>query len=103
DAEKRNFPIWTFPGNLRLAGDSHRILSDLLAVLKARADSAFKARAAERVKALAAEGAARREQAAKAAANRGKPGEITPHYLCSVLAKALDPDAVVLNEAIRNG
>ena len=26
DAEKRNFPIWTFPGNLRLPGDSHRIL-----------------------------------------------------------------------------
>ena len=38
DAEKRNFPIWTFPGNLRLPGDSHRILSDLLAALKARAD-----------------------------------------------------------------
>ena len=33
DAEKRNFPIWTFPGNLRMSGDSHRILSDLLAVL----------------------------------------------------------------------
>ena len=32
DAEKRNFPIWTFPGNFRMAGDSHRILSDLLAV-----------------------------------------------------------------------
>ena len=42
DAEKRNFPIWTFPGNLRMAGDSHRILSDLLAVLKARADDGFK-------------------------------------------------------------
>ena len=57
DAEKRNFPIWTFPGNLRMAGDSHRILSDLLAVLKARADDGFKKRAAERVKKLAEEGA----------------------------------------------
>ena len=56
DAEKRNFPIWTFPGNLRMAGDSHRILSDLLAVLKARADDGFKKRAAERVKKLAEEG-----------------------------------------------
>ena len=38
DAEKRNFPMWTFPGNLRLPGDSHRILTDLLAALKAKAD-----------------------------------------------------------------
>lgn len=103
DAEKRNFPIWTFPGNLRMAGDSHRILSDLLAVLKVRADDGFKKRAAERVKTLAAEGAARREQAAKLAANPGKPSEINPHYLCAALAKALPADSVVLNEAIRNG
>jgi len=103
DAEKRNFPIWTFPGNLRLPGDSHRILSDLLAILKARADDGFKARAAARVARMAEEAAARREQAAKLGANRGKPGEINPHYLCAVLGKALEPGDVVLNEAIRNG
>src|SRR6478735_5129053 len=102
DAEKRNFPIWTFPGNLRLPGDSHRILSDLLAALKARADESFKTRAAARVAKLAEEAAARRDQAAKLAANRGKPGEINPHYLCSVLARALEPTDVVLNEAILN-
>jgi acetolactate synthase-1/2/3 large subunit len=103
DAEKRNFPIWTFPGNLRLAGDSHRILSDLLAALKARADEGFRARASARVARMAGEGAARREQAAKLAANRGKGGEINPHYLCAVLAQALGPGDIVLNEAIRNG
>ena len=61
DAEKRNFPMWTFPGNLRLQGDSHRILSDLLAALKARADEGFKTRAAARVARMAEEarGAAR--------------------------------------------
>ena len=78
DAEKRNFPIWTFPGNLRLPGDSHRILSDLLAALKARADDGFKTRAAARVAELAEEGAARREQAAKLAANRGTAGRDQP-------------------------
>ena len=103
DAEKRNFPIWTFPGNLRLPGDSHRILSDLLAALKARADAGFKARAAERVKRLAEEGQARREQAAKAAANRGTRGRSTRIILCAALAKALKPTDIVLNEAIRNG
>ncbi len=103
DAEKRNFPMWTFPGNLRLQGDSYRTLSDLLAVLKARADHGFRSRAEVRVARLAEEGKARREQAAKAAANRGAPGQINPHYLCATLAKALDPEAIVLNEAIRNG
>jgi acetolactate synthase I/II/III large subunit len=103
DAEKRNFPMWTFPGNLRLPGDSHRILADLLAVLKAKAGSGFKARAAERVKRLAKEGNARREQAAKAAAAPGAVGQINPHYLCAALAKALKPSDIVLNEAIRNG
>jgi acetolactate synthase-1/2/3 large subunit len=103
DSEKRNFPIWTFPGNLRLNGDSHRILADLLAALKARADAGFRSRAAARVAKLAEEGKARREQAAKTAANRGVAGQISPHYLCATLAKALDPSAIVLNEAIRNG
>jgi acetolactate synthase-1/2/3 large subunit len=103
DAEKRNFPIWTFPGNLRLQGDSYRILADLLAALKARADAGFKAKAAARVAALAKEGMARREAAAKLAANRGEPGQINPHYLAAELAKALKPDDIVLNEAIRNG
>ena len=103
DAEKRNFPMWTFPGNLRLPGDSHRILSDLLAALKANADAGFKTRAAARVAKLAEEGKTRREQAAKLAANRGSPGEISPHFVCAALAKALKPSDIVLNEAIRNG
>lgn len=102
DAEKRAFPMWTFPGNLRLQGDSHRILADLLAAMKARADAAFRITAAARVETLAEENKARREQAAKAAAQRGAPGQINPHFLCAALAKALDPSAIVLNEAIRN-
>jgi acetolactate synthase I/II/III large subunit len=103
DAEKRNFPMWTFPGNLRLGGDSFRILSDLLALLKTRADDGFKKRAGARVAALAEEGKARRALAAKAAANRGVPGQVTPAFLCASLARALEPSAIVLNEAIRNG
>ena len=65
--------------------------------------SGFKARAAERVKRMAEEGKARREQAAKAAATPGTVGQINPHFLCAALAKALKPSDIVLNEAIRNG
>jgi acetolactate synthase-1/2/3 large subunit len=103
DAEKRNFPMWTFPASLRLQGDSHRVLSDLLAVLKAKADGAFKTRAAARVAKLAEEGQARRDGAARLAHQRGSAGQISPHYVCAALAKALKPTDIVLNEAIRNG
>jgi acetolactate synthase-1/2/3 large subunit len=102
DAEKRSFPMWTFPANLRLQGDSFRFLSDLLAALKGRADGSFRARAVARVKELAEEGSARREQAARMATDPGKAGEINPHFLCAALAKALKPEDIVLNEAIRN-
>src|SRR5262249_44624140 len=103
DAEKRGFPMWTFPANLRLQGDSCRFRADLLAALKAKADAAFKARAAARVKELAEEARGRREQTARLAANPGGTGEINPHFVCATLAKALDPADIVLNEAIRNG
>jgi acetolactate synthase-1/2/3 large subunit len=102
DAEKRAFPMWTFPANLRLQGDSYRFFVDLLAVLKARADAGFKARAAARVKAMGEELRARREQAAKLAADPGKPGEINAHFLCAALARALKPSDIIVNEAIRN-
>ena len=46
DPEKRAIPMWTFPANLRLQGDSCGFYADLLAVLTARADAGFKARIA---------------------------------------------------------
>lgn len=102
DAEKRGFPMWTFPANLRLQGDSCRFYADLLLALKARADQGFMSRAAARVNEIAAEGIARREQAATLAKDPGVQGEINPHFLCAALAKVLGPADVVINEAIRN-
>ena len=102
DAEKRGFPMWTFPANLRLQGDSCRFYADLLATLKAKADAGFRTRAAARVKELAAESVARRDQAAKLAADPGVAGEINAHFLCAALVKALGPSDVIINEAIRN-
>lgn len=103
DAEKRVMPMWNFPGNLRIQGDSHRVLVDLLAALEARADAGFRERAARRVTALAEEHAARRKQAATLAAEPGAPGQINPHFLCAAVARALLPEDIILNEAIRNG
>ncbi len=102
DAEKRGFPMWGFPGHLRVQGDSYRILAQLLEALKARAGKAFHMAAAARVTRLAAERDARLAAAAKLAAEPGSSGQINPHYLCAAIGHALEPDDIVLNEAIRN-
>ncbi len=102
DILKPASPMWTFPGHMRMQGDSGRILQQLLDALKAKATPKFKAAAAERVKALTAERDARRENAKKLAANKGKDDEINPHYLFSELNKHLAPDDVVFNEGVRN-
>ncbi len=102
DPDKRGFPMWSFPGHLRVQGDSHRILTQLLDVLKSRATHAFRAAADARVKRLAGERDARLAQAAALASNPGDVGRINPHYLCAAIGRAVGPDDIVLNEAITN-
>jgi acetolactate synthase-1/2/3 large subunit len=102
DAVKRGFPMWGFPSSLRIEGDSRRILAQLLEALRARATPEFAARARERVAALAAEQHARAEGAARLAAGKGTRGSINPHYLCAELGRAIAPEDILLNEAVRN-
>ena len=102
DILKQASPMWTFPGNMRMQGDSGRILEQLLAELKAKATPKFKQAAAARVAALTAERNARIENTKKLAANKGKHDEINPHYLFAELNKVLKDDDIVFNEAIRN-
>ena len=58
--------------------------------------------ARKRVEALTAERKAWRENAKKLATDKGKMGEINPHYIFAELNKLLKPDDVVLNEGVRN-
>jgi len=102
DVVKQAIPMWGFPNNLRIAGDSCRILAQLLQELKARATPEFRDAAAKRVAALAKEHEARMREAAKLAADRGAPGRISPQYLCAELGRAIGPDDILVNEAIRN-
>lgn len=95
-------PMWTFPGNLRMQGDSGHILTQLIDAVKRQSTPAFRQKAAGRVAQLRAEHAAFRERAAKLAAEKGKPHEINPHYLLAELSKLLDPQDVVFNEGVRN-
>jgi acetolactate synthase-1/2/3 large subunit len=102
DAEKRGFPMWSFPGDLRVQGDSFAILTQLLDALRARAGDTFRAAAADRVVRMAAERDSRQENAARLAADPGGDGRINPHFLCAAIARAIGPRDIVLNEAIRN-
>ena len=102
DILKPASPMWTFPGHLRMQGDSGRILVQLLEALKERATAQFRQRAAARCEQLAAEHAGLLARAAQLAANHGSKGEINPHHLLAQLNRVLDGQDVVFNEGIRN-
>jgi len=102
DVLKLGSPMWTFPGHLRLQGHTGRILDQLLAALKAKATPRFKEAAAARLARLKHTRKARLAQAAKLAADKGKPGLINPHYLMAELGKVLDDEDIIFNEAVTN-
>jgi acetolactate synthase-1/2/3 large subunit len=102
DILKQASPMWTFPGNMRVQGDSGHILTQLLDELKKKITPAFKQKAAARVAELKKQHDALSERAVKLAAEKGTKNEINPHYLMAELNRLLDPKDVVFNEAIRN-
>ena len=85
-----------------MQGSTGRILDQLLTELKAKATPRFKAAAAARLDKLKALREQRRARAAKLAADKGKPGTINPHYLMAELAKVLDDEDIIFNEAVTN-
>jgi acetolactate synthase I/II/III large subunit len=102
DVLKVGSPMWTFPGHLRLQGSTARILDQLLTALKAKATPRFKAAALARLEQLRSARKQRLARAAKLAADKGKPGAINPHYLMAELAKLLEAEDIVFNEAVTN-
>ena len=102
DTLKPGSPMWTFPGNMRMQGDSGRILDQLLEELKAKATPRFKEAASARLKRIKAARDKRISRAAQLAADKGKPGAINPHYLAAELAKLLDDADMIFNEGVTN-
>ena len=102
DTLKPGSPMWTFPGNMRMQGDSGRILEQVLEVLKAKATPTFKAAVAARLTRITAARGERIARATKLAAEKGKPGAINPHYLTAELGKLLDDEDMIFNEGITN-
>jgi acetolactate synthase-1/2/3 large subunit len=102
DPLKSDFPMWGFPTDLRIQGDSAIILRQVLEAVEARADETYRKRVAARIAAWSAA----REQAATrraaASANKGVAGALNPAFVFATLGRKLAQDDVVLNEAIRN-
>jgi acetolactate synthase I/II/III large subunit len=102
DALKTASPIWSFPSNLRLQGDSARTLEMLLERLKAIANPEFQQDAAARLEKLKRLCAERIAQASKLATDRGSANAINPHYLFAELGKLVEPTDLIFDETVTN-
>ncbi len=102
DAIKRDIPMWGFPLNARIEGDSVRLLTQLIECIEETATPAFKAMASQRSLIIQAEHEKNQQKAAAMAQEPGKVNAINPHFLCAAIGRKIRSEDVVLNEAIRN-
>jgi acetolactate synthase-1/2/3 large subunit len=102
DAIKRDIPMWGFPLNARIEGDSVRLIGQLIEIIEGSATPEFKTKAAARALALQTAHAQNRHRAASLAQVPGVVNAINPHYLCAAIGQQIRLQDVVLNEAIRN-
>ena len=102
DAIKRDIPMWGFPLNARIEGDSVRLLTQLIECIEQTATPAFKAMASQRSLIIQAEHEKNQQRAAAMAKEPGKVNAINPHFLCAAIGRQIRSEDVVLNEAIRN-
>lgn len=102
DAIKKDFPMWGFATDMRVQADCATVLRQVAAIVRARADAAFHQQVAQRMAGWAGVNQERQAGVARAAEHPGKPGAISPAYLCAALGAAIAPHDIVVNEAIRN-
>jgi acetolactate synthase-1/2/3 large subunit len=102
DTVKKDLPMWGFPSHVRVQADSYKALKRLLEVVKQRISPELRNQVQQRMERIKADKAALDDRLRRLAENKGKPGEISPAYLCAELNKVIGADDVVVNEAIRN-
>lgn len=95
DPLKRDLPTWPFPSHLRVQADSASTLTRLADILETRAGEDWRSAARRRLEALA-----RREAPPPAAP--GRSGALSAGFVCDELAKCVDDDTIIVNEAITN-
>ena len=102
DPLKKDFPMWGFPSDVRVQGDCATVLSQVLEIVRARADAGFRQRVSHRIAGWGPRRAERRQRIAAAGKQTGSVGAIAPEFLCACVNDVLAPDDIVVNEAIRN-
>ena len=102
DAVKKDFPMWAFPASVRIQGDSGTVLGQILEVVRAKADDAYRERVAKRVAGWDSANKERVARVTKAAETAGEKGALTPDYVCAQLNAKLSADDIIVNEAIRS-
>jgi len=102
DALKSEFPMWGFATDIRIQGDCATVLQQVLDLIEARADDAYRRRVAARIASWSSARELTAKRRADAGSNRGVSGSLSPAFVLETLNGKLSQDDVVLNEAIRN-
>ncbi|SFN79897.1 acetolactate synthase-1/2/3 large subunit [Bradyrhizobium sp. Ghvi] len=102
DPLKADIPMWGFATDLRIQGDSAIILQQVLEIVEARADEAYRKKVRRRIEGWHPIREAVEAKRRSAAAQKGEPGAINPAFLFARLRALLSEDDIVLNEAVRN-
>jgi len=102
DPLKADIPMWGFATDLRIQGDSAIILQQVLEIVEARADEAYRSKVRRRIEGWHPIREAVEAKRRSAAAQKGEPGAINPAFLFARLRALLSEDDIVLNEAVRN-
>jgi acetolactate synthase-1/2/3 large subunit len=103
DPLKADFPMWGFATDLRVQGDSGIILQQVLDVVEARADDAYRRRVAARIESWSGAREASTRRRADSSGNKGVSGALNTAFVFKTLSDRISQDDAVLNEAIRNG
>jgi acetolactate synthase-1/2/3 large subunit len=103
DSLKSDFPMWGFATDMRVQGSSAIILQQVLDIVEARADDAYRKRIADRIASWAGAREATEQRRAAARADKGVSGALNPAFVFATLGGKISPDDIILNEAIRNG
>ena len=102
DVLKVNSPLWSFPNQLRLQGNSARILQQLLLAVQSQSTPSFEEGAKKRLSEISQERVKRVARSAEIAASPGEVDAINPHYLCRMLGQRIQPEDFIMHEAARN-
>jgi acetolactate synthase-1/2/3 large subunit len=102
DALKKDFPMWGFASDLRLQADCAQALAEVRQAVRELADASFAQRVRERTASWPAEREQRLSTIAEASAQPGAEDAISAAFVCAAINRAIAPQDLVVNEAIRN-